>query len=142
MCVTPHILPLRFHLDCIVACNSSRARQFPRGAFMPSLSSISKTKNMNCNILLFLGGLLLCLGLYFGLSKSGNLQLVLILLGGSIAAFSVVVVVLLKSHTFGSAYSHRPCHRLAFQSCRPGAFESCHPFAFQSCHVAKDRSSP
>jgi len=57
---------------------------------------------MNCNILLFLGGLLLCLGLYFGLSKSGNLQLVLILLGGSIAAFSVVVVVLLKSHTFGS----------------------------------------
>ncbi len=65
---------------------------------MPSRLSTSKTKKVNCNSLLFLGALLLCAGLCLGFSKNGNPSLVLILLGCSIATFSAVVIVLLRSH--------------------------------------------
>lgn len=65
---------------------------------MPTPPPTDKTSEFNCYILLCVGTLLLAAGLYFALAKSGSSALILILMGGSIAAFATVAIKLLRTH--------------------------------------------
>jgi len=61
------------------------------------LSSQSPITDRNCGILLCIGAVLLASALYLGLAKGGSALLFFVILGGSIAAFAMVLVILRKS---------------------------------------------
>ena len=58
----------------------------------------STTNDLNYYLLLILGAALLGTGLYVALARHGGLTLVLILMGGSIAAFATVAFLLAHAH--------------------------------------------